>query len=249
LRAKGAGFPRHDAPDREPIGGVLRSGSGSLGHGDARSRKRCSARPWISLGFLRSASCSSSHSEVVAMSTWSKLGTLRLVVWSAVTIAGCGGTVAPRPTTPPPRAVVAAEAPAPAPAPYRRVALEGSRLRVDDSIVFETGSAVIDRASDRLLVEIADELRAHPEAGSIRVEGHTDRIGRERYNRDLSERRAQSIVERLVSLGVPADRLHAAGIGSAQPIAPNDTDEGRALNRRVELVVVDPAAASEMRAR
>ena len=115
--------------------------------------------------------------------------------------------------------------------------MESTRLRVDEAILFETASDVIDTTSDDLLRETADVIRAHPEAGAIQVEGHTDRVGAPRYNRTLSQRRAEAIVERLVSLGVDADRLTAIGHGFDQPLADNDSPEGRQRNRRVEFTL------------
>ena len=67
--------------------------------------------------------------------------------------------------------------------------------------------------------------------------GHTDNVGGFDFNMDLSRRRAESVVDWLTSKhGIPAARLQAAGVGMLSPVAPNDTEEGRAKNRRVELV-------------
>ncbi len=159
--------------------------------------------------------------------------------FALTTLEGCGGTITARETTPVHVVAVAPRPAPPPPEPHRRVAMESARLRVDDSILFETNSAVIDSASDSLLREIADEINAHSESGPIRVEGHTDRRGSARMNRDLSRRRAEAVVERLVELGVPRDRLDSQGLGFAQPIADNETDEGRARNRRVEFILVN----------
>jgi len=73
----------------------------------------------------------------------------------------------------------------------------------------------------------------------VRIEGHTDSIGTEAYNQKLSERRAKAIEEFLISKGVSADRLEIVGYGPSNPIAPNNTKEGRAMNRRVELKVLE----------
>jgi outer membrane protein OmpA-like peptidoglycan-associated protein len=74
---------------------------------------------------------------------------------------------------------------------------------------------------------------------TIRVEvaGHTDSVGSDAYNQQLSQRRAKSVVDYFVAQGVPADRLKAVGYGKKKPIASNATDEGRAQNRRVELQI------------
>ena len=82
-------------------------------------------------------------------------------------------------------------------------------------------------------------VKAHPESGKLRVEGHTDAQGKRASNVKLSQRRAAAVVKALVKRGVPAERLVAQGFGPDQPVADNATAEGRAKNRRVELRVVD----------
>jgi OOP family OmpA-OmpF porin len=99
---------------------------------------------------------------------------------------------------------------------------------------FAFDSAEIDPSSSVVLDAAADQLNECPNV-SVRVEGHTDSIGTEEYNQGLSERRAEGVQGHLIGRGVSASRLTAVGFGESQPIASNDTDEGRALNRRVEL--------------
>ena len=70
---------------------------------------------------------------------------------------------------------------------------------------------------------------------NAQVQGNTDNIGTEKYNMGLSLRRAKSVKAYLVNKGVAADRMSIRGFGFSRPVATNDTDEGRALNRRVEL--------------
>jgi OmpA-OmpF porin, OOP family len=72
---------------------------------------------------------------------------------------------------------------------------------------------------------------------NIEVEGHTDAIGEPAANQSLSEKRAQAVVDYLVKAGLPATRFTAVGYGSTQPVATNDTEEGKAQNRRIEFVV------------
>ena len=86
----------------------------------------------------------------------------------------------------------------------------------------------------RKLLEI---LREHPKM-TIRVTGHTDFIGSEEYNKQLSHKRAESVMNYLLSNGIARWRLAAKGAGESEPIADNNTDKGRALNRRVEFTVV-----------
>jgi OOP family OmpA-OmpF porin len=73
----------------------------------------------------------------------------------------------------------------------------------------------------------------------VKIEGHTDNIGPEEYNQGLSERRAKAVEQYLISKGISADRLETMGYGQSNPVAPNDTEEGRAINRRVELNVLE----------
>ena len=89
-----------------------------------------------------------------------------------------------------------------------------------------------------ILDEVVSLLSGRPDV-EVRVEGHTDATGPEAYNQGLSERRAASVRKYLVEGGIAASRLTSAGLGESRPIATNDTREGRALNRRVELQVLE----------
>jgi OmpA-OmpF porin, OOP family len=131
-----------------------------------------------------------------------------------------------------------------------RVAAGGKRLydalnetgRVaTQGIFFDTGSDVIRPESAPTLKEIGDMLQQHA-ALRLTIEGHTDSVGNAAANQQLSERRAaavRSYLER--EHGIAAERLEALGLGAANPVAPNDTPEGRQQNRRVELVRRDAA--------
>ncbi len=104
------------------------------------------------------------------------------------------------------------------------------------SIYFSFNSDAIREESEPTLKEIADLLRRHPDWRLI-VNGHTDSIGGDRYNLDLSDRRAAAVKAALVGrYGIDATRLQTAGFGRSQPKDTNETLEGRARNRRVELV-------------
>ncbi|MFT7597467.1 MAG: OOP family OmpA-OmpF porin [Acidimicrobiales bacterium] len=101
-----------------------------------------------------------------------------------------------------------------------------------DPILFATGSADIDPASDEILVTAAAAINAAPGI-SVEVVGHTDDQGAAGANQELSEARAQAVLDRLVELGVDADRLAARGAGEDEPVDDNETAEGRAANRRI----------------
>ena len=113
--------------------------------------------------------------------------------------------------------------------------LEGlGRARLD-GINFDFSSAKLRPESEPLLKQVAGMLKEHPD-WSITLEGHTDNIGGGDYNKTLSEQRAASVVAWLVAQGVNAERLQSAGLGLDKPVASNDSEAGRAQNRRVEIV-------------
>jgi outer membrane protein OmpA-like peptidoglycan-associated protein len=103
-------------------------------------------------------------------------------------------------------------------------------------LYFDFDSATIRAASEPVLTEIADALKQNPD-WKLSIEGHTDNIGGDAHNLDLSQRRAEAVKKALVDrYAISADRLSTAGFGASRPKATNDTIEGRARNRRVELV-------------
>jgi OOP family OmpA-OmpF porin len=99
-------------------------------------------------------------------------------------------------------------------------------------------SDIAPAAKQTLDKEVVSELSANP-ALTVRVEGHTDSVGADSYNQTLSQKRADSVKAYLVSKGIAASRIEAKGLGESAPVASNDTAEGRAQNRRVELKVID----------
>jgi outer membrane protein OmpA-like peptidoglycan-associated protein len=100
---------------------------------------------------------------------------------------------------------------------------------------FDTDSDVIRSDSQAAVGEIAKLLRTDAQL-KLQVEGHTDSSGDPARNRELSRRRAESVVRAVTALGIDGARLRASGVGADKPLAGNDTEEGRARNRRVELV-------------
>jgi outer membrane protein OmpA-like peptidoglycan-associated protein len=102
------------------------------------------------------------------------------------------------------------------------------------SIQFETGKAIITKASYPALDKIAAVMIAHPNSAWL-INGYTDNEGNDNTNMDLSNKRANAVVSYFVKAGVKADHLFAAGRGESNPIADNTTAEGRAKNRRVEI--------------
>ncbi len=131
-------------------------------------------------------------------------------------------------------------APAPAPVVPTPVAVppEPKRIIILKGPNFGFNSADLTSEARSILEEQAAILDKEP---TVRVEiaGHTDSTGPEAYNQGLSERRAKKVEEFLISRGTSPDRLKAVGYGESSPIAANDTREGRATNRRVELKVLE----------
>ncbi len=103
-------------------------------------------------------------------------------------------------------------------------------------VLFDTGSYTLKPGAREKLAKISGILLAHPGL-TLEIEGHTDSVGGDEFNQQLSERRADSVRDFLAEQGVPASAITARGFGKTQPVASNDTVEGRQRNRRVELVV------------
>ncbi|WP_254627713.1 OmpA family protein [Myxococcus sp. CA040A] len=106
----------------------------------------------------------------------------------------------------------------------------------DRRVTFPVGTSEIQGEGAKVLDEIAEQLKARPKV-AVRIEGHTDNTGPEDLNRTLSQDRAEAVRAYLIRRGVDGSRLEARGYGPTQPIATNDTLEGRSENRRVEFVI------------
>ena len=114
----------------------------------------------------------------------------------------------------------------------------GSELivRMPESILFATDSATLNPQLRSDLFVLADSLNKYP-ATVVTITGHTDNTGTAGYNQNLSERRADAVAAVLLSGGVAGTRLNPVGAGENQPIATNQTAEGRAQNRRVDITI------------
>jgi outer membrane protein OmpA-like peptidoglycan-associated protein len=112
------------------------------------------------------------------------------------------------------------------------------RILVSERIYFDYDADTLRKVSAPLLDQLAEVIRGLAPGLRVVVEGHTDESGNAAYNLDLSFRRAQAVVEYLKARGVPADRVRAAGQGATQPLGPNDSPDGAALNRRVEFLLM-----------
>lgn len=109
-------------------------------------------------------------------------------------------------------------------------------ITLPDNITFAVDSSTVQPQFMSTLSDMAQTLRSYPQS-YVDVIGHTDSTGAAAYNQQLSERRAQSVANVLINRGVQRERIVAYGFGETQPIADNNTPQGRAANRRVEIRV------------
>ena len=112
-------------------------------------------------------------------------------------------------------------------------------------ITFGYDSATVQPQFQRTLDQVAQTLAEYNQT-YIDVYGHTDSTGSDQYNQTLSQRRATAVADYLAGRGVQPVRIGTRGYGETQPVAPNETDEGRAANRRVEVKIV-PITQNEVR--
>ena len=115
-------------------------------------------------------------------------------------------------------------------------------IQIDEAVLFETGSSEILEASDDLLGQVADLMLIHDNV-KVRVEGHTDDVGDEAFNLELSQERAEAVRDYLTMMHVPPERLEAVGYGETRPVIEDTTAEARAANRRVEFIFIDEESA------
>ncbi|HMR24369.1 MAG TPA: OmpA family protein [Oligoflexia bacterium] len=120
-----------------------------------------------------------------------------------------------------------------------KVKKKGQKIEYLGKILFDFNKANLQQQSYQILDNVVDVLQRHQEVNKVRVEAHTDSKGSELYNLNLSKARAKSVMDYLVSAGVSPERLISVGLGESQPIDTNDTEEGRANNRRVEFTILE----------
>jgi outer membrane protein OmpA-like peptidoglycan-associated protein len=113
---------------------------------------------------------------------------------------------------------------------------EGIAVTFDSGILFPFDSAELTAEARTNLRKLAASLQDEART-NVTVVGHTDSVGKDSYNQQLSERRGRAAVDYLVSQGVASSRLVSSGVGEAEPIASNETDQGRRENRRVEVAI------------
>ena len=205
------------------------------------------------------------HRQVAGSRTWvpwllAAVAVLALISWALLRRAPQQMNIAPAPaatapTTAPAAAPGAAPeqgTPPPQPPPASpqagaglyalNVLIEGTDTLPQNFVLsgleFRSSSTELEPSSAPILDDVAATLKAHPTA-IIRIEGHTDATGRPEVNQRLSAGRAHAVRDYLVDQGVEGDRIEAVGLGAERPVAGNDTPEGRAQNRRTELVLTE----------
>ncbi|MCB6183060.1 OmpA family protein [Leeia sp. TBRC 13508] len=114
----------------------------------------------------------------------------------------------------------------------------GVEITSMDSILFDTGKFEINSGGTDFLDRVANVLKTRTKK-DVMIEGHTDNVGGADYNKELSDLRALSVVKALIDRGVPKSRLKAMGYGATKPIADNATENGRRLNRRTNIIILD----------
>lgn len=119
----------------------------------------------------------------------------------------------------------------------------GTVITLSGGVLFASAKSELLPTAQLKLNTVADALMKQDPDSKMVVEGHTDSQGGEAYNQDLSQRRAQTVRDYLVGRGVAADRVTAQGFGPSRSIADNKSPEGRANNRRVEIIVAKSATA------
>jgi outer membrane protein OmpA-like peptidoglycan-associated protein len=113
---------------------------------------------------------------------------------------------------------------------------EGIKITFDSGILFETNSATLQAEAKANISKLATILAKYPDT-NILVTGHTDSDGKEEYNQILSEKRAKSVSDYTMGKGINSSRFSIIGLGESEPVASNETVDGKHLNRRVEIAI------------
>ncbi|MFT3763922.1 MAG: OmpA family protein [Minicystis sp.] len=120
--------------------------------------------------------------------------------------------------------------------PVTNFEMVDNRIKLPGPVVFRTGSDQLDPVSDVVLEVVLDYMQAKHNVTLLRIEGHTDSDGSAPANQALSEKRAMAVARWLADAGIDCRRLLPVGFGQTKPVAPNDTSDNKAQNRRVAFV-------------
>lgn len=158
----------------------------------------------------------------------------------ALMMAGCATPPPPAPPPPPPPVAAVYTGPS--------LAIEqtdrGVQIFLPSTVLFDPGKADFKQADAAPYLDRLAKLLTEKTKNKVAVEGHTDNAGSAASNQKLSEQRAEVIRQALVQRGVPPDRLSALGHSFNRPMASNATEQGKAVNRRVELIILDEKVAN-----
>ena len=117
----------------------------------------------------------------------------------------------------------------------------GAVITPDERVLFDSGKSDVSKNGEVFVNRVASVLNGKTTA-NVLIEGHTDNVGGAAFNKQLSERRANAVMQALVSKGVKKDRITTRGMGMNNPVADNATAEGRQANRRTEIIVLGESA-------
>ena len=148
-------------------------------------------------------------------------------------LAGCASAPEPKPAAAAPVAVRPAVV-----LPIAQID-RGVQIVLPDNVLFQSGKAELNESESAAYLDRIAVLLTTKTVKRIAVEGHTDNVGSAALNQRLSEQRADAVANALITRAVPSERISRRGLSFTQPVAPNDVDAGRRLNRRTELIVLD----------
>ncbi len=129
--------------------------------------------------------------------------------------------------------------PPPPPPKPMKAKVVGKKIEITEKVMFEYDKATISSQSHELLNDVATVMKENANVKKVRIEGHTDGDGSAKYNKTLSQGRADAVKDFIVAAGVEAERLESVGYGEDKPIADNKTEEGKEANRRVEFNILE----------